>query len=471
MDNQVSTSLGANTIPYKVRVLAEALSKIHGPVIIRSEQNGLHIYMASPKALEQDGDKELFSKHLTVNASRYFRLGEHIGISDIQAEYSSLCHKTGTKYRITDLLNMESLNLRGQSSRAPSVTTLNVASKDHMLTEDDKGNKVPFPPGSVIYLASGEYSKGLHNVGVSPRSDPIALQHSRLYTTRNNDTQLHLLHAAYEYLHARQANLEFLHTQFKVSVCYEELPEDKSVGRMYRRLDGGFKDTPQGRIIFYAFVNNVCVGWQARYLEKTEFCKDTNTETKFIFHPYFFKWVPLPETTAAGTGSFSESADLDEGPKSILRRTTATNLVVSEDDRAEATTKFKISKYKTAFGMSRSTTLMGYDAAVAWNEKNGTATAVLVEGPLDAGRIGPPGMAMLGKYLNDGQALLLKKFKRVIIVADNDKAGLEALNRAKHVFSNIRTTEFISVSVPEIYKDLGAMPEEEALKLLQPLYI
>ncbi|MDF1863078.1 MAG: hypothetical protein P1U87_22875 [Verrucomicrobiales bacterium] len=56
--------------------LAEALSRIHGQVSVARETGGLHLYMASPAKLTLTGDKELRSRHLAVNAEKFFSLGD-----------------------------------------------------------------------------------------------------------------------------------------------------------------------------------------------------------------------------------------------------------------------------------------------------------------------------------------------------------------------------------------------------------
>ena len=96
------------------------------------------------------------------------------------------------------------------------------------------------------------------------------------------------------------------------------------------------------------------------------------------------------------------------------------------------------------------------------------SVVILVEGPLDAARFGPPGVAMLGKYLSDRQAdLLARRFKKIIVVADNDKAGLEAKLRIQDVLSN-KLIDLVFVDVPPAFKDVGEMETLDAIKLIQP---
>ena len=57
---------------------------------------------------------------------------------------------------------------------------------------------------------------------------------------------------------------------------------------------------------------------------------------------------------------------------------------------------------------------------------------VLTEGPLDAARFPGHGLAVLGKYLSEIQALLVAaEFQRAILAFDGDKAGREACTAAE----------------------------------------
>jgi DNA primase len=118
--------------------------------------------------------------------------------------------------------------------------------------------------------------------------------------------------------------------------------------------------------------------------------------------------------------------------------------------------------------MARNDTLMGVDAAIEFNQKLGLKkySACIVEGPLDAGRIGPGAIALLGKYMSERQAaLLVSKFKKLIVVADNDKAGKEMANRIKYLMSE-RRVELAFVDIPACYKDVGDMSYADALDLV-----
>ena len=273
------------------------------------------------------------------------------------------------------------------------------------LVDDGNGNLVPPDPGDVV---------------------PI--------------NTLPPLHPATEYLLSRNFNLDSLYKQLGCSYCITEAPENPAKGIYYKKLPSNFRDTPQGRIIFYAHVNKVQVGWQARIIERV------SDDAKHYWHPYYNRWVAMERKNEAGKWEAIPEMEIRRPNYSLL---------------------WKPSKYKTAFGMARNDVLMGYDAAVDFNKTLNlkAPTVFLAEGPLDAGRIGPGCLALLGKYLSDKHAeLLLRRFKKLVYFADNDKAGMEATARIKSVFSG-KNIKVIFAKVPEPYKDLGEMPNLDAITL------
>jgi hypothetical protein len=409
-----SQGLSLTTIPREILILAEALSRIHGPSVIRNESNGYHIYLPSPECLKTDGRKEINSKHLTVNASRYKQTSDWVAKhgelrDDLAKDFSAICHKTNTRFRVSDLLNekkfptLENRGLPNISSKILCAATL----KSNSLVDDGKGNMVPMDPGEVI---------------------PII--------------ELPARHPAVVYLKDRGYDLNILYKQFRCSYCVKEQPENPEKGIYYKKLPKDFRDTPQGRIIFYAFINGVQVGWQARIIEKVE------SGFKYYWHPYFNKWV--------ATEHRDEAAKKWKPIPGIEIKGEGYDIL------------WKPSKYKTAFGMSRNETIMGVDAAVNFNKflKMDKPVAFVVEGPLDAGRIGPGGIALLGKYYSDKQAeLLSNKFKKLVFIADNDAAGKEFKIRVREVMQD-KMTQVVFLDIPEQYKDIGEMSTEDVIPLI-----
>jgi 5S rRNA maturation endonuclease (ribonuclease M5) len=365
--------------------------------------------MPSPICLEQDGVKELNSKHLTVNASKYYELDDwkkkNKGSHD--PDFSAVCHKTNTKYRVSQLLNekifppLEKRGIKNVTSYVASVSSR----REECLILDEQGNLVPQDPGEVI-----------------PLSD------------------LASDHPAIEYLVNRGYNIASLEKQFNCGYCVAEAPENPSKGIYYKKLPRGFKDTSQGRIIFYSLMHGVQVGWQARILERV------NADgIKEFWHPYENIWVPM-EYKNEDTGKW----------------TPLPNIEIKTD---KLSVLWGYSKYKTAFGMARNETIMGYDAAIEFNKymKLKKPVVFLVEGPLDAARLGPGACALLGKHLSDKQAdLLSRRFKKVIVIMDNDVAGKEAKEKIKTKMST-RPVETLFLDLPYGFKDIGEMDTISAM--------
>ena len=368
--------------------LAHQLSLIYGRIRVSREASGLHLYVASPACLEEDGEIELHKLHLAINVEKYLT-GE-------DENMVGLCMKTGTPYSILDLLSRQPLDKYGYELK-PEVQQASEINLNH-LEDDGHGNMVPKSPGEVIPV--------------------YKLPHS---------------HPAQEYLRSRNFNAIRLYQQFRLSYCERERDDV-----FYRKLSGGFKATSQGRLIFFIDVGGVQRGWQARILEKEE------GEFKWFFHPYSRKWVK------------------------VLRREDDDWLPI--DDRWE---HWDPVKYLTSHGARRNSCVMGFDAAVAWHDRNTPAKqtryCVLTEGPLDAGRIGPPAMAILGKSFSKNQCeLICGKFGRYVYICDNDEAGVEAAAKVERKFEEVyRGSQLTVITPPEGVKDVGDMEITEAQEMVR----
>jgi len=411
-------------LPRDVYVFVQNLAARHGGGILRNESNGLHLYIACPECLKNFGTKELQSKHLAINIDKCYGLNKFATYQKsrvstekgVKNELVALCHKTNKGFSVKQLMNMQKIEDRPEHIKAMHKEVTMAASKA-VLLKDERGNYIPYPPGKITPL--------------------IELQEN---------------HPALEYLRSRDYDIQSLWEQLGASYCYEETPGDTSstpdeqkIGVYYRRMPDGWKDTPQGRIIFFADIRNTRKGWQARLLEKKV------DGWKWYYHPYREEWVAVEKEIAPGQWE------------------------VREDYRDEKY-QWKPSKYRMATGtdmskgVGRSSILMGFDAAVKWNEERKTKIpfAVLVEGPLDAGRIGAPALAMLGKYLSDQQAALLRVFKKIIVVLDNDDAGQSGLVRVKNLFAE-KHMDFDVCVVPKPFKDVGEMTTIAAWEMLEPV--
>lgn len=421
-ENNTTGVDGSLQLPREVSVFVQNLASRHGGGILRNESNGLHLYIACPECLKNYGTRELQAKHLAINIDKCFGLNKFAAYQKSRSATSqgvrndlvALCHKTNKGYSTKQLMAMPKIEERGIKAMQKEVT---MAASKAILIKDEQGNYIPYPPGKIT---------------------PI--------------TELQENHPALEYLRSRNYDIQSLWEQLGASFCYEETPGDTSstpeenkIGVYYRRMPDGWKDTPQGRIIFFADIRNTRKGWQARLLEKKM------DGWKWYYHPYREEWVAVEKEISPGKWE------------------------VREDYRDEKY-QWKPSKYRMATGtdmskgVGRSSILMGFDAALKWNKDHNTKIpfAVLVEGPLDAGRIGAPALAMLGKYLSDQQAALLRVFKKIIVVLDNDDAGQSGLVRVKNIFAEKRM-EFEVCYVPAPFKDVGEMTTKAAWEMLEPV--
>lgn len=349
-------NLNPSDVPEQVKNLADALAAIHGHVHIAREENGIHLYMASPKCLELYGESELTKRHLAVNATRALGIGAG-GMSvttgnQRKRDSCACCMKTRTPYRLTQLLAMKPLADRGVMAPTAGVTSGNV---ERVLVADQNGVMIPPGPGVTI-----------------PVIDLPAGHPGRIYLER------------------RGYDLAALWHQFRTSWGEKELENPSQYGIYYRNLPLGFKATPQARIIFFADVYGVQRGWQGRVLDLV----DEEGRIKYYFHPYRQCWVPCEVKNERG--AWVPNAEASSGMM-----------------------KWDMAKYLNAKHSSRSECLLGFDSARAAGR-----TLILVEGPLDAGRFGPPSIPLTGSTLTEGQAnLIAGEFDRVCYIPDKGVAG------------------------------------------------
>lgn len=399
------TALSEADVPDCVKRLAAALARIHGETQIKNEKKGRHIYMASPAVLLTDGRKELSSRHLSVNADRYFGLGRFARIKGTyNNDNSGLCHKTNNKYLVSALLSMPPLSKRGIPD---AKTGVRISTRARHLVDDGRGNMIPDHPGETI---------------------PV--------------TDLFPGHPAYDYLVGRRYDLKTLWAQFRCSYCLTEAPMSREMERFYRRMPGDFRDTPQGRIIFYADIQGVQKSWQARIIDKVE-----HERLHYYWHPYKQQWV-------------------------LVRMKLGDTWTLLPEFRDHPDFQWKPSKYRLALDSYRNEVVMGVDAAVAWNRicrPGRKRICILSEGPLDAGRFGPPALAILGKYLSEFQAkIICREFDIVVWVGDNDKAGREGTQNVREQLAG--KVKLHVVTVPEPSKDPGELDHAVAWGLVKPYF-
>lgn len=283
-------SVTLSDIDDEVMRLAQQLSRKHGNARIMKEAGGVHIYIASPICLELYGEEEFLSSkmHLAVNADKYLGRGGRKGSEDLAA----LCMKTGTVYKVSDLLNGKDLDDRGFRGRQHQVQL--VEKKEH-LEDDGEGNMVPFGPGETIPV-------------VDLPDD----------------------HPAVQYLRGRDFDLEKLQKQFRTAYCTADRP-----GVYYRKLPHGFRTGPRGRVVFYIDVKGVQRGWQARILDYKARGTDGGYY-HFFWNPYSNAWHPVKVLDeATGQWILTPGADKWDPPKYLLAYGTKRNEVLMGYDAVD----------------------------------------------------------------------------------------------------------------------------------------
>jgi hypothetical protein len=358
--------------------LAKELMMCHGTIRVTREANGLHFYLACPTCLKEEGEDELWKMHLAVNVDRY--LNGHTG--------AAMCMKCRQTFMIDQLTMWPPLEKRGYERGPAKIVDQKMIDVD-FLEPDSKGRMVPKGPGETVPLS-----------------------------------QLPPDHPALLYLHSRQFSAADLEHQFNASFCWKQREDMK-----YRKLLGGFRATPQNRIIFEILQDGVRVGWQARILEME------HEQTLFYYHPYKDTWVEVK----------------------------CRNNVTGGWDPLEGWQDWDPSKWIMSHGAKRNSCLMGYDAARAFNaaRPGKRRWCFITEGPLDAARLGPPALAVCGKYCSEEQAALLADaFDTLIVVPDRDEAGSKLPAGVCERIGGSRNV--IVILPPANRKDAGEMTREEA---------
>lgn len=397
-----------NALPVEVLRLADALRRVHGDVYIANESHGIHLYMASPVLLVSDGDREFEKRHLAVNASKYFGYGEFAKLKQKSREKCALCMKSKTKFTVPNLLQMVPLEQRGHFGRGGEI--VNNARPRHEI-DDGRGNMIPDHPGVVIPL------------------DQLPPDHPAIF-----------------YLQRRGiANVAPLVRKFGAAWCESEAPPDRTIGRFYRRIHAGWRDTPQGRIIFHGWIHGVRRFWQGRYLEVVD------GDNHFVWHPYDRRWV----LDASRAGPDQPWVLVPPFNEPFL------------NGKGEPV-RWAPRKYINGLGCQRAEWgLLGFDSAVACEPVRSRRYCVVTEGPLDANQLGDAAVAGVGSYFSPQQArLVATEFPAAILAYDDDKAGRVGRQAARDALSaeGVRLFDI----VPPAGKDFGDLPYVVNLQILAP---
>lgn len=391
------------TAPDYVRELAARLALIHGPATISKEENGWHIRIASPKALAEDGVRELKKRHLYVNADKLYNQGKwrkRKSTSDVVAY--DIKHKQ--PYSVAELLAMKPLAARGIVEKVSTKVTDN---GEPYLIVDANGNKIPDHPGRVV---------------------PVTL--------------LPKTHAMRQYLESRNFTVQDAWRFCRASYCTEAAPEGEEYGRRFwRRMTCGTRDWPAHRMIMYVDMNGVQVGWQARYLERVE--------GEFKYHWVSVNdrppaWIPIYRKNSEGGwdmhADFSDSRWPYSPGKYLNARGQKRNSVI--------------------MGLDGAIEINGKNGTSFVCVVEGPTDALRLFGA------GLPVLAVMGKFLSQEQsATIAKHFSQVVLIPDTDAVGLEAEVSFREKLSAAKV-DVVTANLTERFgakaKDAGDLTPHEA---------
>lgn len=451
--------------PKQIVSAAEKLANAHGcEVVLTQERSGYHLYLPCPDCLHTHGRRELEDPKYSINLSVVTGLGEEsktrfipheMQDRDAKVEWrSSICMRTRMdekphRYSFTDLNDMSSVTSRHPDILTKAKVRGNVSTKEreeHWEADPVTGVMCPPRPGETVALS-----------------------------------KLPANHPAIIYLKDRKFDPVALEDQFNCEFCTKEYTE-KENGIFYRKFPGGWKDTPQHRIIFKSMLDGTPMTWQGRLIERIS----GDGLSKYMLHPYAgggpynltdtSKVRRIVESTCPGAevqicgwpGNYWGYAWSHTHTRS---NTKSSWIPVSPfNELRNGKPRFTPSKYRTAKYSTRE--MMGWDAAErrADNDPEQIPWALLCEGPLDAGRAGPGGIALIGPSITPANAAkLAARFKFIISAFDTDRVGTAATKKiSEQLFSANHTNVLQTVLQLPINqgKDLGAMPQAQFDELL-----
>lgn len=434
----VSTSY----IPKEISNMADRIAKQQNcKVTLSKETSGYHLYLPCPACLHTHKKDEIRDPKYAINLSKYFGIGDEFqhlnhqasqafnpvnmayndAVSDETNLKTGICMRTWQspephRFPVDVLLAMDTI-----TARHPDINTsyrvINGADgeerESHWEPDPVTGEQCPPPAGDITPI-----------LGLAPD------------------------HPARWYLETyRKFDLQRLTDMFRCGFCTKEFPEGRH-RIWYRKFPGGWKDTPQHRVIFHSLHKDTPLTWQGRYPEYIS--KDGLN--KYGLHPYNtpLEWTLLA-TRATAVQAWMPVPPFDE---------------VDEDGHL----KFDPSKYKTAKHSGRE--LMGWDSAIAQANQDEIRWCVLTEGPLDAARIGPGALCIMGKSLSqENAAKIASNFHLVLTAFDNDRSGREATEKISAQLFGSKTRDSTIVFVGAIVipdgKDFGEMDQATADKIVQ----
>jgi hypothetical protein len=268
-------------VPEQITKLADQIARQQNCMVrLAKERSGYQIYMPCPACLHTHGKEELRDPKYAINLSKYFGIGDEFrhlqtkdadGFSPLDDMYDEAVndernHKTGIcmrtwqssnphRFPVEELLRMDTI-----TARHPDIHTSykllsgadGAEKESHWMEDPISGKLCPPPAGEIVPLSE-----------LSP------------------------YHPARWYMETyRKFDIKRLEELYRCGFCIKEHPESKIHKIWYPRFPGGWKDTPQGRIIFHSLIDGVPLTWQGRWIE----VESEDGLTKRGLNPYTFQW-------------------------------------------------------------------------------------------------------------------------------------------------------------------------------------
>lgn len=467
----------ASHAPEDVRKWANRITNVHGcPSVLSREVSGYHLYIPCPECLHTHGRKELDDPKYAINLSVLAGHGEHRDTNEGKRWSPGVFEASENRRKKTEY--GAGICMRTRSSSKPHLIPLEV-----LLNMGTVSERHP----DIQTRADMRGGAGADDIKAMWEIDPVSGQLCpppagevvRLST-------LPTKHPAVRYLLNRGYDIGKLEAQFRVGFCTKEYPYgEKNI--FYRKLPGGWKDTPQHRIVFLSLIDNVPMSWQARLIEK----ESDDGLNKYMLHPYgggFYSTNNLPQILRSHKEEFRSTGvsdkldvveDLGRGgywlhvwshTHTRANPNASWQPIAPFDEIKEGALKFRPSKYRTAKYSNRQ--LMGWDAAIARARQDTEELkwCVLCEGPLDGGRIGPGGLPVTGSSISmENAAKVVSHFHVVFLAFDDDTAGREATTKISSLLQSTQHKATIMLALVKLEipqgKDPGDMTQTEYDKL------
>lgn len=381
--------------------LADRLSKLHGNVTIVPESSGIHLHLACPGCLEEDGESEFKKKHLTVNVSN-------------GGDKACCCHKRqgepGHVFKLSELLAYKTLEERG-IQRKPHMRTGRVstgaAADPKNFEADEHGNLVPIRPGECV---------------------PVS--------------KLPAGHPAREYLEQRGfIDLDSLVDRFRLSFCISS--NDKAPGYY---LPFEFHSSCVGKLVFFIEDHGIYRGWQSRLVERVD------GDKRLVLAPDGeFKHVATREPD----GKWGNL--VDQSRLSNLRDEEACTWNMPKYSCSPGIAKSEcLMGFDACVRWNDARAEAGLPKIVVLVEGALDAAALgPMAMPIMGASISFDQANMVREIIRPN--IKTKHPDRIIYVADNDSAGQDAAHHVRYILSQGQPLKVHVTNPPDGYKDVGEL--------------